>query len=120
MEANWVIEEFDPQLKAKGGDKWLRIFDDFREVARIPWDVPTGTRKEAEERAALIVRAVNERDDLIAALKGALAQLTGPAMVHGDGRGNDGKKTGLSHGEFCALQAQRIEAARAALARAEA
>lgn len=66
------------------------------------------------DNAALIAAA----PDLLAALEGALAQLTGPAMVYGDGRGNDGKKAGLSHQEFNALQAERIAKARAAIEKA--
>lgn len=52
-----------------------------------------------------------------AALAGCLAQITGPAIVHGDGRGNDGRKTGLSGAEFNALRAERIAAARKILAK---
>lgn len=56
--------------------------------------------------------------DLLAALDGLLAEATGPAMVYGDGRGNDGRKTGLSHEEFNAQRASRIAAARSALSKA--
>jgi hypothetical protein len=56
--------------------------------------------------------------DLLAALEGLLAQSEGPAMVYGDGRGNDGTKTGLSHEEFNALRKNRIDAARAAISKA--
>ena len=56
---------------------------------------------------------------LLAALDGVLAQLLGPAMVHGNGIGNSGKKDGLSGEEFQALRTARIEAARAAIAKAK-
>jgi hypothetical protein len=58
--------------------------------------------------------------DLLGALEGALAQLTGPAQMYGDGIGNNGKKTGLSAEEFNALRDSRLEAARAAIAKATA
>jgi hypothetical protein len=53
---------------------------------------------------------------MVEALNGLLAEATGPAMVYGDGRGNDGTKTGLSHQEFNAQRKARIDAARSALA----
>lgn len=56
--------------------------------------------------------------DLLAALGELLDQATGPAAVYGNGIGNDGQKTGLSHWEFNALRDKRIAAARAAIARA--
>lgn len=56
---------------------------------------------------------------LLEALKEALAQMTGPAGIWGDGRGNDGKKTGLSHQEFNELFQARINAAREAIRQAE-
>lgn len=56
--------------------------------------------------------------ELLAALVGCLAQLLGPALVHGDGRGNDGRKTGLSGQEFSRLKAKRIAAARSVIAKA--
>lgn len=58
--------------------------------------------------------------DLLEACRELLAQVTGPAMIYGDGRGNDGQKTGLSHSEFNALHDRRIELARAAIAKATA
>jgi len=69
MEANWVIEAFDPQIKMRSGDGWLRIFDGQREVARVPWQGDRGEREAATESAKRLVKAVNERDDLIAALR---------------------------------------------------
>lgn len=65
--------------------------------------------------AALIAAA----PEMYEALKGLLAQQEGPAMVWGDGRGNDGTKTGLSHEEFNQLLKKRIDNARAAIAKAE-
>ena len=41
------------------------------------------------------------------------------ATVWGDGCGNDGKKTGLTHQEFCELRKARYAQARAAIAAAE-
>ena len=83
------------------------------------------TEAEAQANAARIAACVNacagiadpEKTipELLAALRGLLAQAEGPAMVYGDGRGNDGTKTGLSHEEFCALRQSRVEAARAAI-----
>jgi hypothetical protein len=52
---------------------------------------------------------------LIEALRGLFAQITGPVMVHGNGCGRDGTKTGLSGEEFEALRTRRIDAARIAL-----
>ena len=65
-----------------------------------------------------LARRWNTHHELIAAIKGLLAQVEGPAMVHGDGRGADGKKIGLSGDEFISLRAERIDLARAAIARA--
>lgn len=48
---------------------------------------------------------------LLTALVDLLEQATGPAMVYGDGRGNGGKKTGLSHWEFNKLRQARIDQA---------
>ena len=56
---------------------------------------------------------------LAEAMHGLLEQATGPAAVYGDGRGRDGKKTGLSHWEFNKLRKTRIEQACAALAQWE-
>lgn len=77
--------------------------------------VPERMPDEARANARLIAAA----PELLAALSECLAQLTGPAGVWGDGRGNDGKKTGLSGDEFNALRDSRIEKARAAIALAE-
>lgn len=65
-----------------------------------------------------IVQARLDAAGLLEACKGLLEQVTGPAMVYGDGRGNDGKKTGLSHEEFNTLRNNRIAKARAAIAKA--
>lgn len=64
------------------------------------------------------VRLANAAPDLLNALSELLKQAVGPAAVYGDGRGNDGKKTGLSHWEFNALRDERIAQARAAIAKA--
>lgn len=70
---------------------------------------------ESEANARLIAAA----PDLLAALRDLLDELTGPAMVWGDGIGNNGVKTGLSHEEFVQRRDARLTAAREALARAE-
>ncbi len=72
-------------------------------------------RPEDNANARLIAAA----PDLLASLLDLLADVTGPAMVYGNGIGNDGKKTGLTHQEFNELRAARIANARAAIARAE-
>lgn len=107
----WIVEQ-DPRaetLIASGpeGDEatWVALVYD--ESGMGP------SRRMAEE----IVRRFNAYDDLRDALSGLLAQVTGPAVVYGDGRGNDGIKDGLSHKEFCDLRDSRINAARAALLR---
>ena len=56
---------------------------------------------------------------LLKAIKGLLEQVNGPVGVWGDGRGIDGKKTGLSSQEFDALRKSRIAAAQVAIAKAE-
>ena len=56
---------------------------------------------------------------LLAALQGLLEQATGPAAIYGDGCGRDGTKTGLSHQEFNQLRDDRINQARAAIAKAK-
>ncbi len=73
--------------------------------------------REGVEKLAADLREVPAVPDAEAleALRGLLAQIEGPAMVHGDGRGNDGRKTGLSGDEFRALRDKRIAAARAVL-----
>lgn len=63
----------------------------------------------------LAVHAVKMLPQLVDALKDLLAQQEGPAGVWGDGRGRDGKKTGLSGQEFNALRDKRIKTARAVL-----
>lgn len=72
-----------------------------------------------DANATLIARAVNSHADLLAALKDLLEQTTGPAQVYGDGIGNDGTKTGLTHWEFNALRDERISNARKAIAQAD-
>lgn len=64
-------------------------------------------------------RLIASAPALLAALKGLLDQATGPAGIWGDGRGNDGKKTGLSGQEFNELREARIQNARAAIAKAQ-
>lgn len=64
-------------------------------------------------------RLIAAAPELLAALNECLAQLEGPAGVWGDGRGNDGKKTGLSHDEFNQLRGQRLSNARSAIAKAK-
>lgn len=71
------------------------------------------------EEENIYVQAVRKSRHLISdaaeALRGLLAQLEGPVMVHGDGIGNDGTKTGLSGEEFDALCKSRVAKARAVL-----
>src|SRR5574340_223400 len=55
-----------------------------------------------------ICLSCNSHEALLEACEGLLNQVTGPAMVYGDGRGNDGRKTGLSHQEFNQLRDWRI------------
>lgn len=76
---------------------------------RLPGDA------EAHANAAFIVRACNSHAALVEAVERLLNQVTGPAQVYGDGIGNDGRKTGLSHWEFNELKDERIAFARAAL-----
>lgn len=66
-----------------------------------------------------ICKCVNEHAELLAALEGLLEQVTGPAGVWGDGRGNDGKKTGLSGQEFNDLKDARIQKARTIIAKSK-
>lgn len=65
------------------------------------------------------VPAFSAAPAMLTALEGLLAQLEGPAMVYGNGIGNDGTKSGLSHEEFNALLDSRIAQARDAIAKAK-
>ena len=78
------------------------------------WLGPT-PEAEMEANAQFIVRACNSHAALVEAVERLLNQVTGPAQVYGDGIGNDGRKTGLSHWEFNELRDERIAFARAAL-----
>lgn len=75
--------------------------------------------KEENEMREANSRLIAAAPELLAALEGALAQLTGPVMVHGNGIGANGRKTGLSGEEFKALREQRLELIRAAIAKAK-
>lgn len=61
------------------------------------------------------VPALPSRPDLVRVLAELYADATGPAMVYGNGVGNDGKKSGPTHQEFNALRAKRHADAKAAL-----
>ena len=76
-------------------------------------------RRLPEDLAGHPALVVVEADLLSLGAEDLLEQVTGPAMVYGDGRGNDGTKTGLSHQEFNALLKNRIAAARTAIAKAK-
>jgi hypothetical protein len=80
----------------------------------------TRAKAPTEFVASEIAHRWNAYPALLEACEGLLAQVTGPVMVHGDGRGRDGVKDGLSGDEFRALRDARIDAARAALAQARA
>lgn len=86
-----------------------------------------------DERRTLLLDAAREIEQLVfetrdletrktallKACEGLLRQLEGPAAVYGDGRGNDGRKTGPSHAEFNQLRADCLAKARAVIAKAQ-
>jgi hypothetical protein len=82
----------------------------------VSWEDDDGVTHELYDADFLVQAAAH---DLLKACEDLLEQVTGPAMVYGDGRGNDGTKTGLSHQEFNALLKNRIAAARTAIAKAK-
>jgi len=98
--------------------KGTKLFIDGADDLTVAYLDRAGVRDRAtyEANAEFIVQACNSHAALVSALSDLLAQITGPAMVHGNGCGNDGKKTGLSGEEFSALRKARIDAASSALA----
>lgn len=83
----------------------------WTEMRPAKWTRETHGKGNAAANGKLMASAPS----LLAALKGLLAQLEGPVMIHGNGIGNSGIKDGLSGDEFQALKRARLEAARAAI-----
>lgn len=106
----WEVENDEDTFES-----WNLVDGEDGEVIAVFAKGPTDATRDRQWDNAITASAAPE---LLAALQGAYEQLIGPAMVWGNGIGNDGTKSGPTHEEFCELRKSRIQAARTAIAKA--